>query len=41
MVQILVNLGERENRIVNLVKAKFGFKNKSLAINFIIKSHKI
>jgi len=35
MVQNIINLGEREDRIINIVKAKFGFKTKSEAITFI------
>lgn len=36
MVQAVVNLGEFEDRILTIVKGKFGFKNKSEAINFVI-----
>jgi hypothetical protein len=36
MVQAIVNLGEYEDRILTIVKGKFGFKNKSEAINFVI-----
>lgn len=36
MVQAIVNLGEYEDRILTIVKGKFGLKNKSEAINFII-----
>ena len=36
MVQSIVNLGEREDRILTIVKGKYGFKNKSQAINFVI-----
>ena len=36
MVQSIVNLGEREDRIINIVKGKYGLKNKSQAINFVI-----
>ena len=36
MVQSIVNLGERENRILTIVKGKYGFKNKSQAMNFVI-----
>ena len=36
MVQSIVNLGEREDRVLTIVKGKFGFKNKSQAINFVI-----
>ncbi len=36
MVQAVINLNEREARILNIVKGKFGLKNKSEAINLII-----
>ena len=36
MAQAIVNLGEYEDRIVTIVKGKYGFKNKSEAINFVI-----
>lgn len=36
MVQALINLKEKEDRILNIVKGKFGLKNKSEAITLII-----
>jgi len=36
MVQAVINLDEHESRIVNIVKGKFGFRNKSEAIKQII-----
>ncbi|MFH1174370.1 MAG: DUF2683 family protein [archaeon] len=36
MVQAMVNIGEHEDRILSIVKGKFGFKNKSDAVNFVI-----
>jgi hypothetical protein len=36
MVQAIVTLGEHEDRILTIVKGKFGLKNKSDAINKII-----
>lgn len=36
MTQAMVVLGEHENRVLNIVKGKYGFKNKSDAINFVI-----
>ena len=36
MVQAIVSLGEYENRILTIVKGKFGLKNKSDAVNLII-----
>jgi hypothetical protein len=39
MVQAIIELKEHENRILNIVKGKYGFKNKSEAINFIISEY--
>ena len=39
MVQALINLNEHENRVLNVIKGKFGFKNKSEAVNFIINEY--
>ncbi len=36
MVQAIINLGQSQDRTLNIVKGKFGFKNKSEAVNFII-----
>lgn len=36
MTQTLVKLGEHENRILQIIKGKYGFRNKSDAVNFII-----
>ena len=36
MVQNIINLSERYDRILNIVKAKFGLKNKSQAVSLII-----
>jgi len=37
MVQSIIDLGEREDRIINIIKAKFGLKNKSQAIAILAK----
>jgi len=37
MVQSIIDLNEREDRILNIVKAKFGLKNKSEAVSLIAK----
>lgn len=37
MVQSIIDLNEREDRILNIVKAKFGLKNKSEAVALIAK----
>ena len=37
MVQSIIDIDEREDRIFNIVKAKFGLKNKSEAVALIAK----
>ena len=37
MVQSIIDLDEKEDRILNIVKAKFGLKNKSEAVALIAK----
>ena len=37
MVQSIIDLGEKEDRILNIVKAKYGLKNKSQAIAVLVK----
>ena len=39
MVQAVIKLKERENRILNIIKGKFGLKNKSEAISLVIQSY--
>ncbi len=36
MVQAIIKLGDYEDRILTIIKGKFGLKNKSEAINFVI-----
>ncbi len=36
MVKAIVNLGEYEDRVLTIVKGKYGLKNKSDALNFVI-----
>ena len=36
MTQLIVNLNEFENRILDIVKGKFGIKNKAQAISLVI-----
>ena len=36
MVKSLIKLTDYENMVVNIVKAKYGFKNKNEAIKYII-----
>ncbi|HEY0090155.1 MAG TPA: DUF2683 family protein [Candidatus Lokiarchaeia archaeon] len=39
MVQAVINIKERANRILNIVKAKYGFKDKSQAIEHVIEQY--
>ncbi len=36
MVQAMVNIDEHANRVLNVVKAKYGLKDKSAAMNKVI-----
>lgn len=36
MVQAIINLGEQEDRVLTIVKGKYGLKNKSEAVNLVI-----
>ena len=37
-MQVIVNIGESEDRVLTIIKGKCGFKNKSDAINFVIEA---
>jgi hypothetical protein len=39
LVKSIINLTERESRIVNVVKAKYGLKDKSQALSLILKRY--
>ena len=39
MVKALFDIPERENRILNIVKGKHGFKTKEQAFIFVIQKH--
>ncbi len=39
MVQAVINIDERVNRILNIVKAKYGLKDKSAAINLVVSEY--
>jgi hypothetical protein len=39
MVKALITLDERTNRILNIIKAKFGHRNKSEAIGWLIERY--
>jgi len=36
MVQAIINLGEREDRVLTIIKGKYGLKNKSEAVNLVL-----
>ena len=38
-VKSLIDLNERESRIINIVKAKYGLKDKSQALSVILKRY--
>jgi hypothetical protein len=39
MVKNVIDLNERESRVINIVKAKYGLKDKSQALSIIIKRY--
>ncbi len=39
MVQAIININEHANRILNIVKAKFGLKDKSEAIDMMAEQY--
>jgi hypothetical protein len=39
LVKSIIDLDERESRIVNIVKAKYGLKDKSQALSLILKHY--
>ena len=39
MVQAVINIDEHTNRVLNIVKAKFGLKDKSQAINLVVNEY--
>ncbi|MFA6088402.1 MAG: DUF2683 family protein [Candidatus Woesearchaeota archaeon] len=39
MVQAMINIDENTNRVLNIVKAKFGLKDKSEAINMVVSDY--
>ena len=38
MVQAIINISDDANRVLNIVKAKYGLKDKSAAIDKIVKA---
>lgn len=39
MVKAIININDRANRVLNIVKAKHGLKNKSEAINKVVNEY--
>ena len=39
MVKATIDLPERENRILNVVKGQYGFKNRDQALIFLIREY--
>ena len=39
MVQAIIDISERTNRVINIIKAKYGLKDKSEAINTLAKEY--
>ncbi len=39
MVQAVIKIPEKTNRVLNIVKAKFGLKDKSQAIKMVVDSY--
>ena len=39
MVNALIKLDENTNRVLNIVKAKYGFKDKGEAVEFVINKY--
>ena len=39
MVQAVINIDENTNKVLNIVKAKFGLKDKSQAINLVVNEY--
>ena len=41
MVQAVINIDENTNRVLNIVKAKFGLRDKSQAINMVVNEYEL
>lgn len=39
MVQAIINISEQSNRVLNILKAKYGLKDKSEAIDIMVKEY--
>jgi aspartate aminotransferase-like enzyme len=41
MVQAMINITEHSNRILNIIKAKYGLRDKSEAINIVVEEYEV
>ena len=39
MAQAMINIEERSNRVLNIIKAKYGLQNKSQAIDLVVSKY--
>ena len=39
MVQAVINIGDRANRVLNIIKAKYALKDKSEAITLVVSTY--
>lgn len=39
MVQAVINIGDRANRVLNIIKAKYSLKDKSEAITLVVSTY--
>jgi len=39
MVQAVIKIRDRSNRVLNIIKAKYGFKDKSETIEYVIEKY--
>jgi len=40
MVQAMININEKTNRVLNIIKAKYGLRNKSEAVDVVVGEYK-
>jgi hypothetical protein len=39
VVQMIVDISEQQNRVLNIIKGKFGFRNKSDAVSYVLQQY--
>lgn len=39
MPQAIININPHQDMVLNIIKGKFGFKNKSEAVNFVLEKY--